>query len=365
MAAEKSKKSAGSSKSAATEAAMDAAVEKENEFSQWLRRGVMACGVVLGLAALIFAQGATEQYLMRDGRFHLARAVEYGEAPPNLQIEGLHYASREAVQRVFEGDLGRSVYLLPVKQRRLELMGIPWVKDATVSRLWPNRVSVRVQERKPLAFVKRRGGAEATLIDGDGVLMDAPPSWRFELPVVEGVGPDVNEEERKERMHRVEKLLKDLAEQVKQVAEIDVSERDNLKVVQELKGRAVTLVLGKSNFRLRYLNFMSLSGDLLQRLPNAVTFDLRLEDQVTAAADGNVRTIVDQPVVDQPIVDQPVADAPAVSPEVQSREEKKPEEKKAEVKKPEVKKAEVKKAEVKKAAKKTPAKSAVGRKHVE
>lgn len=356
MAAEKGKKSLASAKAAA------ATAETENEFSQWLRRGVMACGVVLGIAALIFAQGATEQYLMRDGRFHLARAVEYGEAPPNLQIEGLHYANREAVQGVFEGDLGRSVYLLPVKQRRLELMGIPWVKDATVSRLWPNRVSVRVQERKPLAFVKRRGGAEATLIDGDGVLMDAPPTWRFELPVVEGVGPDVNEEERKERMHRVEKLLKDLAEQVKQVAEIDVSERDNLKVIQELKGRAVTLVLGKSNFRLRYLNFMSLSGDLLQRLPNAVTFDLRLEDQVTAAADANARTIVDQPLVDQPLS----AASPAVA-EVQGSEVKRPEvPKKADVKKADVKKTEVKKTEVKKvAAKKTPAKSAVGRKHVE
>ena len=189
------------------------------------------------------------------------------------------------MQRVFEGDLGRSVYLLPVRQRRLDLMGIPWIKDATVSRLWPNRVSVRVEERKPVAFVKRRGGADATLIDPEGVLMDAPPTLRFELPVVEGVGPEVNEIERKEQMHRVERLIRDLEGQVKQVAEIDVTERDNLKVVQELQGRAVTLVLGKTNFRLRYMNFVDMSAELLQRLPNAVNFDLRLEDQVTAAAD--------------------------------------------------------------------------------
>lgn len=345
---DRSKKQAAGNKGPA-EARKSSAAEAEGEFSLWLRRGVIACGVVVGIGGLIFAQGTAEQYLMRDSRFHLARAQEYGEAPPNLKIDGVHYANREAVQRVFEGDLGRSVYLLPVKQRRLELMGIPWVKDATVSRLWPNRVSVQVQERKPLAFVKRRGGTEATLIDGDGVLMDAPPAWRFELPVVEGVGPDVEESERKERMHRVEKLLKDLQENVKQVAEIDVSERDNLKVMQALEGRAVTLVLGKSNFRMRYLNFMEMSAELLRRLPNAVTFDLRLEDQVTAAAEANAKTLVDR----TPLSVAEVADVPveAAKPEVPLTEQKRPE-----PKKPEAKKAEVTKSGAKKAAR---------RKHVE
>lgn len=343
MIPEKSKKQTAANKGTA-EAKKSPARETEGEFSLWLRRGVMACGVVVGIGGLIFAQGTAEQYLMRDSRFHLARAQEYGEAPPNLKIDGIHYANREAVQRVFEGDLGRSVYLLPVKQRRLELMGIPWVKDATVSRLWPNRVSVQLQERKPLAFVKRRGGTEATLIDGDGVLMDAPPSWRFELPVVEGVGPEVEESERKERMHRVEKLVKDLQEHVKQVAEIDVRERDNLKVMQALEGRAVTLVLGKSNFRLRYMNFMEMSAELLRRLPNAVTFDLRLEDQVTAAAEANAKTVVDRtPVSVAEVGDVPVEAAKTEVPP-------------AELTKPEAKKAEVSKAGAKKAAR---------RKHVE
>ena len=55
------------------------------------------------------------------------------------------------------------------------------------------------------------------------------------------------------------------------------------RVVQPFHGRAVTLVLGNRNFQLRYNNFLSMSDQLLEKLPNAVSFDLRLEEQVTAA----------------------------------------------------------------------------------
>ena len=57
----------------------------------------------------------------------------------------------------------------------------------------------------------------------------------------------------------------------------------NTVVAVVRQGRAVTLVLGNRNFQLRYNNFLSMSDQLLEKLPNAVSFDLRLEEQVTAA----------------------------------------------------------------------------------
>ena len=49
--------------------------------------------------------------------------------------------------------MGRSVYLIPLDERRATLRTVDWVKDASVARVWPNRVVVRVAERKPVAFV--------------------------------------------------------------------------------------------------------------------------------------------------------------------------------------------------------------------
>jgi cell division protein FtsQ len=223
-----------------------------------------------------------EEYLMRDARFQLQRAADYDEPPPDIHIEGLKHLHRDIVFKVFEADLGRSVFLLPLQERRIQLLGYAWVKEATVSRLWPNQISIRIVERQPIAFVKREGGVNTTLIDEQGILMEAPPAASFRLPVVAGVGPEVPIEARRYRMHRVERLIKDLGPAIKSIGEIDASDSENFQIVQPLKGRAVTLILGNHNFALRYKNFLAMADQLLERLPNAISFDLRLEEHVTA-----------------------------------------------------------------------------------
>jgi cell division protein FtsQ len=253
------------------------------DISKLLSRGVMACGLIVAIGGGVLLEGQVERYFMRDPRFALERAPEYGDPPPNLKLDGLRYASKDMILKLFEEDLGRSVFMLPIDKRRQELIVMPWIKDATISRLWPNRVSVEIIERKPIAFVKREGGVETTVIDGEGVLMEAPASATFSLPVVSGVGPDVEAEARHFRMKRVERLIKDLGEHIKQIGEIDAADTENLRIVQPFRGRAVTLILGNRNFKMRYENFLSMADQLMEKLPNAITFDLRLEEQVTAA----------------------------------------------------------------------------------
>ncbi len=253
------------------------------DISKILSRAVMACALIVAIGGGVLLEGQVERYFMRDTRFALERATEYGDPPPNLKIEGLKHTDKEMILKVFEEDLGRSVFMLPLDKRRIELMSKPWIKDATIARLWPNLITVRIEERKPVAFVKRGGGAETTVIDAEGVLMEAPPSATFSLPVVDGVGPDVEEDARRLRMRRVERLMKDLGEHVKEIGEIDSTDSENFRVVQPFNGRAVTLILGNRNFKMRYENFLSMADQLMEKLPNAITFDLRLEEQVTAA----------------------------------------------------------------------------------
>ena len=49
------------------------------------------------------------------------------------------YQHRRAVEAVFNDDSGRSIYLLPLLDRRQTLRTVDWVKDASIVRLWPNR----------------------------------------------------------------------------------------------------------------------------------------------------------------------------------------------------------------------------------
>jgi hypothetical protein len=84
-----------------------------------------------------------------------------------------------------------------------------------------------------------------------------PAADRFTFPVLAGVRVTDKIEERRDRVQRMLRLTGELGDQAAQVSEIDVSDRDNLKVTQPWEGRIVTLHLGDHNFALRYRNFLN------------------------------------------------------------------------------------------------------------
>jgi cell division protein FtsQ len=248
-----------------------------------VRRGISTGRIVANsfalcvvLIASVYFFHRLEQFLIRDPRFALS-GVDGDTA--EIQIAGAAHASRAQIERVFSIDLGRSVYLLPLSERREALRSVDWVKDASIARLWPNRVVVSVQERKPVAFVTL-GPARFALIDEDGIILPRAPD-RFALPVLAGVTASQTPAERRDRVHRMMRLTRDLGDEARNVSEIDVSDRDNLKVTAPRDGHIVTLLLGDRDFAARYQNFLNHFSEIKRRLPNAATLDLRLEDRIT------------------------------------------------------------------------------------
>jgi cell division protein FtsQ len=234
--------------------------------------------LTLALAMSLYGFHRLEQFLIRDSRFAMGGPDGSAEAS-TLDIQGAEHASRRAIETVFAEDMGRSVYLLPLADRRATLQTVDWVKDASVARFWPNRVVVRVTERRPVAFLTL-GPSRFGLIDGDGVILPQSPG-RFHLPVLTGVHPRDPLPERRARVQRMLRLLHDLGGMADKVSEIDVSDGDNLKVTQPYEGRMVTLLLGDQDLGARYQNFVSHYGEIKQKLPGATTLDLRLEDRIT------------------------------------------------------------------------------------
>ena len=60
-----------------------------------------------------------------------------------LTAQGLVYASRWKVQRVFAADFDHSIFSVPLGERRRRLLAIDWIEDVSVSRVWPDRLVVR------------------------------------------------------------------------------------------------------------------------------------------------------------------------------------------------------------------------------
>ena len=240
--------------------------------------------ILWSLAASVLLVGALygfhrlEQFLIRDARFAL-NGVDSDVAPESLSISGASHASHRAIEAVFAEDFGRSVYLVPLSVRRTTLSSVNWVKDAAVARLWPNRIVVRITERTPVAFVTV-GSGKVALIDEDGVILPAAKD-RFALPVLSGVRAADPLSDRRERVQRLIRLTKELGDAAQKISEVDVSDRDDVKVVEPLDGRLVTLLLGDRDFALRHQNFLNHFGEIQKKLPGASTLDLRLEDRIT------------------------------------------------------------------------------------
>jgi cell division protein FtsQ len=236
----------------------------------------------LGLAALSVACASTavaaiklHDFLSTDPRFALSR-----DRTDALAIAGLRYASQSKVRHVFDADFGRGILSVPLAERRRRLLAIDWVEDASVSRVWPDRLVVRIRERNPVAFVYL--GSSVVLIDAEGVLLEQPPQAWFTFPVLSGIREDSTEETRRERVQALLRLEDDMGYLAKDVSEVDASDPENMRVVVQVDHQAVSLLLGDANYGRRYQNFLGHFQEIEQRLPRARTFDLRLEDRITA-----------------------------------------------------------------------------------
>ena len=233
---------------------------------------------------MLYGAQRVERFLIEDPRFALPGPTEYGQESPNLHLSGVKWASRADILRVFQPDFNRSLYLLPLADRRRALLRIGWVRDATLTRVWPNELAVHVVERQPVAFLQIPFGemSRYALIDGDGVILEPPARARFDLPVVSGVSPGAPIGERAMRVHLVQRLTGELGTLASGVSEIDVADPENLRLRERIQNQSVLLDLGDRNFASRMRTFADQFPNIRQRLPAAAELDLRIDDQIIA-----------------------------------------------------------------------------------
>jgi len=239
------------------------------------------------LAVVIYTGRSVRRFVINDPRFTLASPDARGAG---LSMDGLLHTSRSRVLAAFTEDFGRSVYLVPIAERRRRLLAVDWVEDASIARIWPNRVAVRIKERMPVAFVNLsipgRRGSRVLLIDADGVLLEPPAQSHFTFPVLSGVTEEQTEVERRLRVQAMLRLLDALGPLGKDISEVNAAAPENLVLVAQVEGRAIELIMGNQNFLTRMQTFLEHYPEIQRQSPSVRAFDLRLDDRITAGARG-------------------------------------------------------------------------------
>jgi len=176
-----------------------------------------------------------------------------------IEVNGNHIVSREAVLQQFVHDRGRSVLRVPLDARRGALEEIPWIESATVQRILPNRLRVDLTERTPIAFL--RNGTELALVDAHGVILDRPRSEDLQFPIVTGLSESMPREERGKRMQSYQEFMKDIdlvrSGSSDRVSEVDLSNPKDLRAVMTgiasaTDTQAVTIHFGSADFTGKY-----------------------------------------------------------------------------------------------------------------
>ena len=255
---------------------------------QWRAAGRVVgwtLGVCLTMLAGYWAWSEATHFLQQDSRFLLA-VPELGESSKGIIVEGLKHASRSSIANIFSDDYGRSIYSIPIAERRRRLLAVNWIKEARVARVWPNQLRVDLVERNPVAFMQVPATNEVqehpALIDAEGTILEQVKAETFNLPVLTGITAKHKREDREVRVRRLLKLMEEAGEVGARISEVDVEDPDNLRAMLQMKDRAVTLILGDRHFKQRLTKFFPYFEDVNRRAPDATTFDLRLEDRITA-----------------------------------------------------------------------------------
>jgi len=247
---------------------------------------VVGCG---GLSAWAYGYGMT------SWRFRI-------QSSDAVEIQGVKNASRAHVMEVAGADIGRNVFFVPLDERKKQLEQIPWVQEATVMRLLPNRIAVTIHERTPVAFAQI--GSRISLIDANGVVMGLPADrkTKYSFPVIRGITDTEPLSSRAAAMKMYNRLVSELGANdgessasssgpngginyVKQLSEVDISDPENVKVTANDPGGTMVVHLGKEDFLPRYKLYVSHIAEWRQQFQNVQSVDLRYEGQVIVNPD--------------------------------------------------------------------------------
>jgi cell division protein FtsQ len=244
--------------------------------NRWIRLLAGAVIVlVFGLLALIAI--GSKSLLLHNPRFLL-------RSGDNVQIDGNRVVTGREVLAVFAPDLGHSVFRVPLAKRQAQLEQIPWVRLATVMRLWPDRLRVRLAERTPVAFV--RDGNAVRLVDDQGVLLGLPDavSQHYSFPVLSGISvsdPLADRATRVKAYLRFSRALDAEGEKISAtLSEVDLSDPEDIRAVFIGGAHQPLVHFGNSDFLPRYRAYQAHLAEWLQQYPQLRSVDMRYGKQV-------------------------------------------------------------------------------------
>ena len=120
-----------------------------------------------------------------------AAANQLGFRISEVALAGEHEVDRGEILTLVGITDHSSLLFLDASRGRARLLTNPWIAEATVLKLYPDRLRIEIKERLPFALWQKDG--RVSLIAADGTVLEATAPSRFgNLPLVVGKGAEQN-----------------------------------------------------------------------------------------------------------------------------------------------------------------------------
>ena len=205
-------------------------------------------------------------------------------AVDRVVVVGHSRLSTSEVEARLDGLRGLNIFRVNLGAFRARVMESPWIADASIRRVLPSTVEVRVAERVPVMLA--RFGQVVYLMDGSGVLIDEfGPRYRdVALPIVDGLaapavkgGPRVD----RDRAALASRFLASLEARPDirdRVSQVNVSNARDVVVL--LDDDAALLHLGVDRFVDRLAFYLEMSPTLGDEFRDIDYVDLRFDGRL-------------------------------------------------------------------------------------
>lgn len=134
------------------------APERSKRVWAWLRGGLLAAVLIVGLG---YAGRVLEAYVRRAPVFALRE----------IRVEGQRRVSEATVRTLAELAPGQNIFSVDLDRAQQALRAHPWIAEAQLTRHLPASLHIRVQEKRPLAYLARPKGL--VLIATDGSVLES------------------------------------------------------------------------------------------------------------------------------------------------------------------------------------------------
>lgn len=200
-----------------------------------------ASGFILACLAVIL--GLTYKTLAASEFFKLQ----------TVEVRGAGRASSSDIEKIVRANAERTgVWNADVLAIKQKIENVTFVKHASITRDLPSGITVKINERIPVAIV--RIGGEDFLADGEGEILSTASTTEEELPfVMLGWDEAKTEKSGKENLERLKMYQRMVTEWrdydlVSRVRSVDLADLREPRAVLEDSGLPVTIMLGRENF---------------------------------------------------------------------------------------------------------------------